>query len=91
MCRKVVSGMDTVFKLDKLPTKTEGMFVMPVDRITIHSTFVVYIDDPLDTAGTTKVLNRNDVAMTGAFKQDTPGVLSLDHLVLVCASNHLCM
>ena len=70
--RKVVAGMDTVFKLDKLPTKTEGIFVMPLERITIHSTFLVYVDDPLDTVGTTMVLNRHDAATTGAFKQNSP-------------------
>lgn len=75
VCRKVVEGMDTVFKLDKLPTKTEGMFVMPMDRITIHSTFLVYVDDPLDIAGTTTVLDRNDVAMAGAFRQESPSTV----------------
>ena len=30
--------MDVLHKLESLPTKTEGIFVMPLDRITILST-----------------------------------------------------
>lgn len=30
--------MDVLHKLETLPTKTEGIFVMPLDRITILST-----------------------------------------------------
>jgi hypothetical protein len=70
--------MDTVLKFTELPTRTEGIFVMPRDRITIHSTFVVRMDDPLDTVGATMVRSRNDVAVVGAAEQrqsSTTGVI----------------
>ena len=70
MCRKVLAGMDTVYKFAELPTKKEGIFVMPLERITILSTFVVYIDDPLDTLGTSMVLNKNEITTLGGLKQD---------------------
>eukprot|EP00850_Spirogloea_muscicola_P021070 SM000235S08109 [mRNA] locus=s235:14817:16650:- [translate_table: standard] len=37
---KMVSGDETLRKMEKLPTKTEGIFVMPIERITISSTYV---------------------------------------------------
>ena len=63
--------MDTVYKFAELPTKKEGIFVMPLERITILSTFLVYIDDPLDTVGTTMVLNKNEIGSLGGGKQDS--------------------
>lgn len=68
-----MSGMDTVYKFDKLPTKKEGIFVMPLERITILSTFVVYVDDPNDTQGNSFVLN--ELSTGGALKQDSPSAL----------------
>lgn len=61
--------MDTVKKLQDLPTKTEGIFVMPRDRITIFSTFVVSEDELLDTTGSTKVLYRDDAAVVWGNRQ----------------------
>ncbi|CAK8536774.1 unnamed protein product [Lathyrus sativus] len=36
---KVTKGDDTLTKLEQLPTRTEGMFVMPKERITILSSY----------------------------------------------------
>eukprot|EP00892_Ulva_mutabilis_P003844 jgi/Ulvmu1/1831/UM119_0050.1 len=49
---KVLRGMENMHKMESVPTKKEGIFVMPLDRITIFSTFVVYFADPQDTVGT---------------------------------------
>lgn len=66
---KVMTGMDTVYKFDKLPTKKEGIFVMPLERITIHSTFVVYVDDPDDIEGKSFVLSKSELPSYGGMKQ----------------------
>jgi hypothetical protein len=62
VCRKVVAGMETMHKMESVATKKEGIFVMPLERITIHSTFVVYVEDPEDTLGTTMIINKQDEA-----------------------------
>lgn len=36
---KVTKGYETLAKLEELPTRTEGIFVMPLERITILSTY----------------------------------------------------
>jgi cyclophilin family peptidyl-prolyl cis-trans isomerase len=36
---KVTKGDETLKKLEQLPTRTEGIFVMPTERIAIHSTY----------------------------------------------------
>jgi hypothetical protein len=74
--------MDTVYKFDKLPTKKEGIFVMPLERITILSTFLVYVDDPNDIEGTTFVLSRNEIGNLGGSKQD-----SISMLPCICTLN----
>ncbi len=37
---QVLRGMDVMHKLEGLPTKREGIFVMPIERVTIQSTCV---------------------------------------------------
>lgn len=64
-----MTGMDTVYKFDKLPTKKEGIFVMPLERITIHSTFVVYVEDPDDIEGKSFVLSKSELPSYGGMKQ----------------------
>ncbi|KAJ1696734.1 hypothetical protein LUZ63_005246 [Rhynchospora breviuscula] len=44
---KVTKGDETLKKLEQLPTRTEGIFVMPTERITIHSTY--YYDTKVDS------------------------------------------
>ncbi|CAN4123838.1 unnamed protein product [Withania somnifera] len=44
---KVTKGDETLRKLEQLPTKREGIFVMPTERITIHSTY--YYDIKIET------------------------------------------
>lgn len=39
-CREVTDGLPTLARFEELPTKKEGMFVMPEQRITIQSTYV---------------------------------------------------
>ncbi|KAI5077624.1 hypothetical protein GOP47_0007448 [Adiantum capillus-veneris] len=41
---KVTKGYETLAELEELPTKREGIFVMPLERITILSTY--YYDSP---------------------------------------------
>ncbi|RZR78129.1 hypothetical protein BHM03_00003378, partial [Ensete ventricosum] len=36
---RVTKGDDTLRKLEELPTRREGIFVMPTERITIFSTY----------------------------------------------------
>ncbi|CAN0925937.1 Peptidyl-prolyl cis-trans isomerase CYP23 [Linum grandiflorum] len=40
---KVTKGDDTLTKLEQLPTRTEGIFVMPTERITILSSYYYVI------------------------------------------------
>lgn len=51
---KVTKGDDTLKKLEELPTRREGIFVMPTERITIHSTY--YYDTKLETCEEEKTL-----------------------------------
>lgn len=48
---EVTQGLEMLSKLEELPTKREGIFVMPLDRITILSTYM-YIVDPTAEAST---------------------------------------
>lgn len=49
---KVLHGMENMRKMESLPTHKQGIFVMPLERVTIHSTFVIFVADPQDTLGT---------------------------------------
>lgn len=40
MVRRVVSGMETLRKMEKVETTKEGIFVKPKERITILSSYV---------------------------------------------------
>ncbi|XP_020528339.1 peptidyl-prolyl cis-trans isomerase CYP23 isoform X2 [Amborella trichopoda] len=42
---KVTSGDETLRKLEELPTRREGIFVMPMERITILSTYYYNIEE----------------------------------------------
>ncbi|XP_047317512.1 peptidyl-prolyl cis-trans isomerase CYP23-like [Impatiens glandulifera] len=44
---KLTKGDETLRKLEDVPTRREGIFVMPVERITIHSTY--YYDTKAET------------------------------------------
>ncbi|CAA0834690.1 Peptidyl-prolyl cis-trans isomerase CYP23 [Striga hermonthica] len=44
---KVTKGDETLTKLEQVPTRTEGIFVMPTERITILSTY--YYDTETET------------------------------------------
>ncbi|KAL5682704.1 hypothetical protein ACJX0J_009089, partial [Zea mays] len=41
---RVTKGDDTLTKLERLPTRREGIFVMPIERINILSTYYYDID-----------------------------------------------
>lgn len=43
---EVTQGLETLAKFEELPTKTEGIFVMPLERITILSSYSYVVDDP---------------------------------------------
>ncbi|KAI4386368.1 hypothetical protein MLD38_004304 [Melastoma candidum] len=43
---KVTKGDETLRKLEELPTRREGIFVMPTERITIHSSY--YYDTKME-------------------------------------------
>lgn len=36
----MTQGFETLAKLEELPTRKEGIFVMPLDRISILSTYM---------------------------------------------------
>ncbi|KAM0936160.1 putative peptidylprolyl isomerase [Dioscorea sansibarensis] len=42
---KVTKGDETLKKLEELPTRQEGIFVMPIERITIESTYFYDTED----------------------------------------------
>mmetsp|Transcript_408 Transcript_408/g.1113 ORF Transcript_408/g.1113 Transcript_408/m.1113 type:complete len:252 (-) Transcript_408:93-848(-) len=44
---RITRGMDIVHKLETLPTRTEGIFVMPLERISITSTYWYRAHGPL--------------------------------------------
>ena len=39
-CSEVTQGLSTLSQFERLETRTEGIFVMPKERITIFSTYV---------------------------------------------------
>ena len=45
---KLTAGDEVLSALEKLPTKTEGIFVMPLERITILSSYVYDVGDAGD-------------------------------------------
>lgn len=47
---EVVEGLETLRSMEGVETKREGIFVMPVERITIHSTYM-YGTSPATTTG----------------------------------------
>ncbi|KAI7844355.1 hypothetical protein COHA_002153 [Chlorella ohadii] len=51
----VTQGLDTLAKLEELPTRKEGIFVMPLDRISILSTYMYVVDDSASGAGAPKL------------------------------------
>ncbi|KAL4425779.1 hypothetical protein ABPG75_009795 [Micractinium tetrahymenae] len=42
---EVTQGLETLSKFEELPTKREGIFVMPLERISILATFTYVVDD----------------------------------------------
>jgi cyclophilin family peptidyl-prolyl cis-trans isomerase len=42
---EVTEGLEVLEALEALPTRREGIFVMPLQRIAILSTYVYYVDD----------------------------------------------
>lgn len=71
---QVLRGMEHIHKMEKLPTKKEGIFVMPLERVTIHSTFVIFVADPEDTLGTAWSLRHVDTGATSLSTQKQAGV-----------------
>ncbi|KAJ3675532.1 hypothetical protein LUZ60_004574 [Juncus effusus] len=53
---KVTKGDETLQKLEQLPTRTEGIFVMPTERITIHSSY--YYDTEVGSCESDKAILR---------------------------------
>ncbi|OAY84855.1 Peptidyl-prolyl cis-trans isomerase CYP23 [Ananas comosus] len=51
---RVTKGDDTLRKLEELPTRQEGIFVMPLERITILSTY--YYDTKVETCEREKTI-----------------------------------
>ncbi len=49
-CREVTKGFETLTKFEGVETKRDGIFVMPKERITIHSSYV-YCDKCEKEAG----------------------------------------
>ncbi|XP_076948349.1 peptidyl-prolyl cis-trans isomerase CYP23-like [Bidens hawaiensis] len=57
---KVTKGDETLKKLEELPTRQEGIFVMPIDRITILSTY--YYDTEMETCQEDKSILKRRLA-----------------------------
>ncbi|KAI3729163.1 hypothetical protein L6452_17814 [Arctium lappa] len=57
---KVTKGDDTLKKLEELPTRREGIFVMPTERITILSTY--YYDIEMETCQRDKSMLKRRLA-----------------------------
>ncbi|RAL37642.1 hypothetical protein DM860_000336 [Cuscuta australis] len=57
---KVTKGDDTLRKLEQLPTRREGIFVMPTERITILSTY--YYDAEMESCEHERSLLRRRLA-----------------------------
>lgn len=43
---EVTKGLETLTKMEGVETHREGIFVMPKERITIHSTYTYVVDEP---------------------------------------------
>lgn len=41
LCREVTNGFDTLSKFEVVETTRDGIFVMPKERITIESSYVI--------------------------------------------------
>ena len=52
-CREVTNGLDTLTNLENVDTVKEGIFVMPKERITISSTYVMSSPDAHTGSGAT--------------------------------------
>lgn len=59
---KVTKGDETLKKLEVLPTRQEGIFVMPTERITILSTY--YYDTKLETCEHEKTVLKRRLAQS---------------------------
>ncbi|KAG9134460.1 hypothetical protein Leryth_019917 [Lithospermum erythrorhizon] len=57
---KVTKGDETLRKLEELPTRREGIFVMPTERITIHSSY--YYDKELESCEHEKSILKRKLA-----------------------------
>ncbi|KAI3714274.1 hypothetical protein L1987_72871 [Smallanthus sonchifolius] len=57
---KVTKGDETLKKLEELPTRREGIFVMPTERITILSTY--YYDTEMETCQQDKSMLKRRLA-----------------------------
>uniref|UniRef100_A0A1D1XVG6 Putative peptidyl-prolyl cis-trans isomerase n=1 Tax=Anthurium amnicola TaxID=1678845 RepID=A0A1D1XVG6_9ARAE len=57
---RVTKGDETLRKLEELPTRKEGIFVMPIERITIHSTY--YYDTTRETCENEKSVFKRRLA-----------------------------
>ncbi|KAM7251676.1 hypothetical protein ACFE04_023559 [Oxalis oulophora] len=69
---KVTKGDDTLKKLEELPTRREGIFVMPTERITILSSY--YYDAEMDSCEKERSILRRRLAASFVEieKQDKP-------------------
>jgi hypothetical protein len=66
--------MTALRKMESLETKKEGIFVMPVERVTIHSTFIYFLADPAATVG----------AAASGWSFDRPAATGM----FLCSANH---
>ncbi|XP_073142804.1 peptidyl-prolyl cis-trans isomerase CYP23 [Henckelia pumila] len=57
---KVTKGDETLKKLEQVPTRTEGIFVMPTERITIFSTY--YYDTETETCEDDRLILKRRLA-----------------------------
>ncbi|KAL2226077.1 UNVERIFIED_CONTAM: Peptidyl-prolyl cis-trans isomerase CYP23 [Sesamum indicum] len=69
---KVTKGDETLRKLEQVPTRTEGIFVMPTERITILSTY--YYDTEVETCEEDRLILKRRLAASAVEieKQQEP-------------------
>ena len=75
---EVTEGIETLRSMEDVETTREGIFVMPKDRITIHSTYTYDVDGA-----------RNSKA-TGLTPESTSGSISVATMATKTATKSVC-
>eukprot|EP01024_Parvocaulis_polyphysoides_P017440 TRINITY_DN176_c0_g2_i2.p1 TRINITY_DN176_c0_g2~~TRINITY_DN176_c0_g2_i2.p1 ORF type:complete len:243 (-),score=28.94 TRINITY_DN176_c0_g2_i2:17-703(-) len=70
---QVTQGMEVLHKMEGVETRKEGIFVMPKERITIHSSYVYYVTGPTEIQPLNMInLNNNNLNNNAAAMFEVP-------------------